>query len=467
MKPYITPEYEHNLLKNTYKPLGSTKLDSIFDKFLWSPVATILPRWLHPNVLTLIAFLFSVLGAFFPTFLFNYDGKSVSPRYIYLISAISIFLYQLLDAIDGKQARNLKIASPVGQLFDHGCDAITTFYMLYTALSASQFGFSANCVYIITAITCQLFVCSWYEYEFEKFKTNIASTIGITEGQLLLILLNMICFARPGVFAFSLVDIMPRILANIFNFPPFNINLTTIVFYIVFTFVYCLEAYELYNILSTCKFKNPKASAGMFVTLLIHMFCQFHYFWNGAIERHMFGVTFIVAIFGANICWRFMLASIAKCKPVLIDAHTVLFYLVGILLALPIKDNIWETIIIYTMCVYTFIYMIGFVYVNLKMTKRVLNISLFVVPPAHIQITQEDKQVKKKPENKTVSLEQINDPQLTSIVNKLELVNLESFNTKVVESENDDHNVESDIEECKNDNDMTKPLLNRISKQSS
>ena len=351
MKPYIAPEYEHNLLKNTYKPLGSTKLEVVIDKFLWNPVATMLPRWLHPNVLTLIAFLFSVLGAFFPTFLFNYDGKSVSPRCIYLISAISIFLYQLLDALDGKQARNLKIASSAGQLFDHGCDAITTFYMLYTALSASQFGFSSNCVFIITAITYHLFICSWYEYEFEKFKTNIASTVGITEAQLLLVLLNLICFARPGIFAFCLVDIMPKILANVLNFPPFNINLTTMVFYIVFAYVYYLSGTDLLNILSTSKFKNPKESASIFVTLFIHLFCQFHYFWNGTIERHMFGVTFIVAIFGANICWRFMLASVAKSKPMLIDAHTVFFYLVGIILALPLRNNIWETIII-TRCVF-------------------------------------------------------------------------------------------------------------------
>ena len=36
-----------------------------------------------------------------------------------------------LDAIDGKQARRTKTSSPLGQLFDHGCDSFSiVFFML-------------------------------------------------------------------------------------------------------------------------------------------------------------------------------------------------------------------------------------------------------------------------------------------------------------------------------------------------
>jgi phosphatidylglycerophosphate synthase len=36
-----------------------------------------------------------------------------------------------LDAIDGKQARRTKSGSPLGQLFDHGCDSFSlTFFIL-------------------------------------------------------------------------------------------------------------------------------------------------------------------------------------------------------------------------------------------------------------------------------------------------------------------------------------------------
>lgn len=30
-----------------------------------------------------------------------------------------------MDAVDGKQARRTKSSSPLGQLFDHGCDSFT------------------------------------------------------------------------------------------------------------------------------------------------------------------------------------------------------------------------------------------------------------------------------------------------------------------------------------------------------
>jgi ethanolaminephosphotransferase len=33
----------------------------------------------------------------------------------------------MFDNLDGKQARRTQTSSPLGLLFDHGCDAMTTF----------------------------------------------------------------------------------------------------------------------------------------------------------------------------------------------------------------------------------------------------------------------------------------------------------------------------------------------------
>jgi phosphatidylglycerophosphate synthase len=38
--------------------------------------------------------------------------------------AFCISTYLNLDSIDGKQARRTGTSSPLGELFDHGCDAI-------------------------------------------------------------------------------------------------------------------------------------------------------------------------------------------------------------------------------------------------------------------------------------------------------------------------------------------------------
>lgn len=44
----------------------------------------------------------------------------------------SVWIYASLDAIDGKQARRTGETGPLGELFDHGCDAVnlSVFYKL-------------------------------------------------------------------------------------------------------------------------------------------------------------------------------------------------------------------------------------------------------------------------------------------------------------------------------------------------
>jgi ethanolaminephosphotransferase len=41
-----------------------------------------------------------------------------------------VVLYTWLDCLDGKQARRTGTSSPLGQLFDHGCDALSVNLLL-------------------------------------------------------------------------------------------------------------------------------------------------------------------------------------------------------------------------------------------------------------------------------------------------------------------------------------------------
>jgi phosphatidylglycerophosphate synthase len=47
------------------------------------------------------------------------------PQWSFALCALGLFVYQSLDAIDGKQARRTDSCSPLGELFDHGCDALS------------------------------------------------------------------------------------------------------------------------------------------------------------------------------------------------------------------------------------------------------------------------------------------------------------------------------------------------------
>ena len=55
-------------------------------------------------------------------------------------AALGLFIYQTLDAIDGKQARRTKTSSPLGELFDHGCDSLSTVFVSIASCCAVRLG---------------------------------------------------------------------------------------------------------------------------------------------------------------------------------------------------------------------------------------------------------------------------------------------------------------------------------------
>ena len=61
---------------------------------------------------------------------------SQAPRWAYITCAAGFFIYQSLDAIDGKQARRTGTSSPLGELFDHGCDAISMQLVMVSVVCA-------------------------------------------------------------------------------------------------------------------------------------------------------------------------------------------------------------------------------------------------------------------------------------------------------------------------------------------
>ena len=53
----------------------------------------------------------------------DWEGHDLS-SHRFAIHAAALFVYQHMDAVDGKQARRTGNSSPLGLLFDHGCDAL-------------------------------------------------------------------------------------------------------------------------------------------------------------------------------------------------------------------------------------------------------------------------------------------------------------------------------------------------------
>lgn len=125
-------------LKLRYKAGKYTPLDNLLNPY-WIRMAEALPRWLAPNLVTLLGFFplvvsYSLGAVVAPSF------ETPPPRWLMLFSTLALFVYQTMDALDGKQARRTGSSSPLGQLFDHGCDCLACLAQTGAAASLHHFG---------------------------------------------------------------------------------------------------------------------------------------------------------------------------------------------------------------------------------------------------------------------------------------------------------------------------------------
>ncbi|GAA5868901.1 hypothetical protein JCM16303_000300 [Sporobolomyces ruberrimus] len=107
------------------------------------------------------------------------------PNWMYWSFAVGLFAYQSLDAIDGKQARRTGTSGPLGELFDHGCDAINTTLGAILAASSLNLGLSWWTVASLVATNCNFYLSTWEEWHTGTLFLSAFS--GPVEGILLVV----------------------------------------------------------------------------------------------------------------------------------------------------------------------------------------------------------------------------------------------------------------------------------------
>jgi len=134
---YLTPNAVKRL--PSYQYSGADL--SLLYKHVLSPLAGwcvdhITPTWLAPNAITLIGLCwmissYCVIWYYCPG-LYEANTELNSdytvPPGIFLLNGCAMLIYQTLDNMDGKQARKTGSSSPLGLLFDHGCDALNSIF---------------------------------------------------------------------------------------------------------------------------------------------------------------------------------------------------------------------------------------------------------------------------------------------------------------------------------------------------
>jgi len=101
-----------NLANWKYEGAPYTPLEKIMNPF-WEKMASFVPASVAPNMVTLSALFFTMTAV--TAFLVNDTTfEAQLPPYLYWLGAFGVFMFQTLDCMDGKHARNTGQSTPLG-----------------------------------------------------------------------------------------------------------------------------------------------------------------------------------------------------------------------------------------------------------------------------------------------------------------------------------------------------------------
>ena len=153
-----------------------------------------------PNMVTFIGWIFVILSYSVMLF-YDYTFTKIIPSWTFLFAAVSLFIYSTLDAIDGKQARRTNSSSPLGQLFDHGCDSFSMSFFVLAACQAVRLE-PHGIFFVFMAAQVTWWSSNWLEYQTGVLKTNVGG-FGVTETELICIVIHLL----TGLFGQEMWDI--------------------------------------------------------------------------------------------------------------------------------------------------------------------------------------------------------------------------------------------------------------------
>ncbi|XP_057379785.1 cholinephosphotransferase 1-like isoform X1 [Daphnia carinata] len=192
--PVLDTTQLKRLKEHKYSCTSSSVLEPLLQPW-WNWVVQCLPLWLAPNLITITGLILNILTSLVLVY-YNPDGKQESPRWAALLCAVGIFVYQTLDAIDGKQARRTNSSSPLGELFDHGCDSLSTVFVALAACVTVGLGTHPWWMFFQCFTGFTLFYCAhWQTYVSGTLRFG---KIDVTEAQYGIIGLHLLTFIFGG-----------------------------------------------------------------------------------------------------------------------------------------------------------------------------------------------------------------------------------------------------------------------------
>ncbi|CAH0696205.1 unnamed protein product [Spodoptera exigua] len=188
---YLSREHLEGFDNYKYMAIDTSPLSVYVMHPFWNKVVEFVPKWVAPNVLTFGGFLLIVLNFMLLSY-YDYDYYAAStplynetvtesplnghveviPQSLWYFIGIFLFLAYTLDGIDGKQARRTQTSGPLGELFDHGLDSYTVFFIpacLYSIFGRLDYSIPPiRIYYVMWNLLLNFYISHW-----EKYNTGV------------------------------------------------------------------------------------------------------------------------------------------------------------------------------------------------------------------------------------------------------------------------------------------------------
>ncbi|KAK8739088.1 hypothetical protein OTU49_003470 [Cherax quadricarinatus] len=176
------------LEEHKYSCASSSLMDPMMQKW-WCYLVEQCSMTLAPNLITIAGLLINVITSLLLVY-YSPDAKQEVPRWACFLCALGLFIYQSLDAIDGKQARRTGTSSPLGELFDHGCDSLSTVFVSLGVCCSVCLGTHPYWMFFQCMMAVSLFYCAhWQTYVSGTLRFGF---VDVTEAQFGVIIIHLI-----------------------------------------------------------------------------------------------------------------------------------------------------------------------------------------------------------------------------------------------------------------------------------
>ncbi|KAK4514582.1 uncharacterized protein ATC70_002180 [Mucor velutinosus] len=193
---YLGEKQIDSLRLYKYAAVDKSPISRYILKHYWDFAITLFPRWIAPNLITLIG-LFFMIANVIVVCIWSPNLDTDAPNWINFSFAAGLWLYSTFDNVDGRQARRTGTSSPLGELFDHGCDAVNCTYVALLQAAALGLGHTPS-----AALLLFVTIAGFYLSTVEEYYTGVLY-LGYVNGPTEGIIITCLAFIWSGVYGIA------------------------------------------------------------------------------------------------------------------------------------------------------------------------------------------------------------------------------------------------------------------------